>query len=66
MKVELGRRGRDQRLGMGGIEPDATVGSVDRGASARERIERPVAEHLDADLGQDPQRRSMDRLDLVS
>ncbi len=31
----------------------------------RERLERPVAEDLDPDLGQDPQRRAMDRLDVV-
>ena len=34
-------------------------------AGTGERVERPVAEHLDPDLGQDPQRRPVDRLDLV-
>ena len=50
---------------MGGIEPDAAAGAVDRRAGAGEGVERPVAEHLDPDLGQDPQRRRVDRLDLV-
>ena len=31
----------------------------------RERIERPVAQDLHPDLGEDPQRRDVDRLDLV-
>ena len=65
VQVELGRRGRDQRLDVVGIEPDTPVGAVDGRAGARERVERPVAEHLDPDLGQDPQRRPVDRLDLV-
>ena len=65
VQIELGRSSRDQRLDVVGIEPDAPVGAVDGRAGARERIERPVAEHLDTDLGQDPQRRPMDRLDLV-
>ena len=54
-----------KRLDVAGIEPDATVRTVDARAGARERIERPVAEHLNPDLGQHPQRRPTDRLDLV-
>ena len=41
---------------------------VDRSTDAPargERVEDPVAEDLHADLGQDPERRAMDRLDLV-
>ena len=46
------RRGRDQRLDLAGIEPDASVRAVDGRAGPRECIERLVAEHLDPDLGQ--------------
>ena len=65
VQVEFGRGGRDQRLDLVGIEPHATVRAVDGRAGPREGVERPVAEHLDADLGQHPQRRPMDRLDMV-
>jgi hypothetical protein len=47
------------------IEADATVRAVDGRAGPAKGVERPVAEHLDPDLGQHPQRRPMDRLDLV-
>ena len=38
---------------------------VDRRAGPPERVKRPVAEDLHPDLGQDPQRGEVDRLDLV-
>ena len=66
VEVEFGRCGCDQLLDMGGIEPDTAVRSVDGRARIGEGVERPVAEHLDPDLGQHPQRRPMDGLDLIS
>ena len=55
----------DQRLDLVGIEPDTAVRPIDGRAGAGERVEGPVAEHLDADLGQDPERGAVDRLDVV-
>ena len=39
---------------------DTTGRPVDRRAGARQEVDRPVAEHLDADLGEDPQRCSVE------
>ena len=65
-QLERRRGGRDERLDLGRVEPDA---AARRGRpiapAAGERVERPVAEDLDPDLGQDPQRGAVDRLDLV-
>ena len=41
------------------------VEPIDRRAGAGEGVERPVAQDLDADLGQDPKRRLVDGLDVV-
>ena len=61
-----GRRGeRDELLDLAGIEADVATGPVDGGAAALEQVEGAVAEDLDADLGEDPERGSMERLDLV-
>ena len=50
---------------MGRLHPDASGREVDARARAREDVERPVAEDLDPDLLEDPERRAVDRLDLV-
>ena len=55
VEPELGRRGPDQLLGVGRVEADASLESVDPGAGRRERVEHAVAEDLEPDLGQDPQ-----------
>ena len=65
VELEGGWCAGDERLDLVGIEPDTAVGSIDGRPGAPEGIERPVAEHLDADLGQDPKRGAMDRLDVV-
>ena len=65
VEVEFGRGGRDERFGLVGVEADAAVRAVDGRAGRCEGIERPVAEDLDADLGQDPERGAVDGLDLV-
>jgi hypothetical protein len=62
---ELGRRGGDERFGEIGVEPDAAIGAIHRGAGADEEIDRPVAEDLDPDLGEDPEGRPVDLLDVV-
>jgi len=65
VQLELGRCGRDQRLDLTGIEPDVPGQPVDRRPGCPERVERAIAEDLDADLGEDPERGMVDRLDLV-
>jgi hypothetical protein len=65
VEPERRRRGRDQRFGLGRVEPDAADRSVDDRSRAGEGVERAVAEDLDPDLGQDPQRCPVDRLQLV-
>ena len=62
---ELARRQRDELLDLARVEPDVARRSIDPGAGPGERIEGAVAEHLEPDLGEDAQRRLMDRLDVV-
>jgi hypothetical protein len=47
------------------IQPHVPGRAVHLRAGSREQVERTVAEDLHADLSEDPQRRSVDRLDLV-
>ena len=65
MEDELGRRQRDERLDEPVVEPDVAPLAIDDRPRALECVERPLAEDLDPDLAQDPQRGQVDRLDLV-
>ena len=57
---------RSSVLGLGRVEPDASAPSRSTVAPAPANASSdPVAEDLEADLGEDPQRRAVDRLDLV-
>ena len=64
---ELARRGRRSapRPGAGSSRTRRVSAGRRVAPARRERVERPVAEDLDADLREDPQRGAMDRLDLV-
>ena len=62
---ELGRRLRDELLDQPAVEPGVAPAPVDDGSGPGEHVERPVTEHLDADLAEDPERGPVDRLDLV-
>jgi hypothetical protein len=62
---ELRGRGRDPLFDQGGLEPDAPVLAIHAGACGDEQVDRPVAENLDPDLGQDPERSPMDLLNVV-
>ena len=62
---ELAGRGRDQRLDVGRVQAHLPGASVHHRAGSGERVQGSVAQDLHADLGQDPQRREVDRLDLV-
>jgi hypothetical protein len=65
VQLELARRLRDQGLHLPRIEADVPGCPVDPCTGTRECGERPIPEDLHPDLGQDPQRRQVDRLDLV-
>ncbi len=65
VQPELGGCLRYELLDQAVIEPDRAAAPVDLGAGRREQVDRLVAEHLEADLAQDPERRPVDRLDLV-
>ena len=65
VQLELGRRGRDQIRDLRRIQPDGARRPIHRRTSTGQRFQRPVPQHLHPDLGQDPQRRAVDRLDLV-
>jgi len=65
VELERGWRRGDELLDLGRVEPDRAGRTVDHRAGGREGVERPVTEDLDADLGQDPERGVVDRLDLV-
>ena len=66
VEVELGGGTRDECLELGRVEPDASVVPIDHRARRLEGVERPIAEDFHADLGQDPERRMVDRLDLIA
>jgi len=65
MDAEGRWRAADELLHLVWVHPDATGGAIHLRAGPREDIQGPIAKHLDADLGQDPERRQMDRLELV-
>ena len=65
VKPERRRGLRDELLDVGRVEPHAARLAVDRRAGRGQQVDGPVAEELDADLGQDPERRAVERLDLV-
>ena len=65
VELEFAGRQRDELLDAVRVEADAARRVVDVRAVGAEQVDRPVAEHLDADLAEDPERRPMDRLDLV-
>ena len=62
---ELGRRGRDELLDLGGVEADVAGEAVHSGARPGKRVEHAIAQDLEADLGEDPERGPVDGLDLV-
>jgi hypothetical protein len=53
-------------LDLRGIHRHGPCVRIDRGAGATQRVERAIPEDLHPDLRQDPQRRRVDRLDLVA
>ena len=63
--VNSAGRQRDELLDLGAVEADRAPLPVDPRPRAGERIERAVAQALHADLLEDPERRPVDRLDLV-
>ncbi len=65
MEGELGRRLGDERLDEAVVEADPPGRPIDAGACPGEDVDRPGAEDLDPDLAEDPERRPVDRLDLV-
>ena len=65
VQPELARGRRHQRLHLRRIEADHPRRPIHLRSGPRERVERPVAEDLHPDLGEDAQRRHVDRLDLV-
>ena len=55
----------DQLLDLAGIQAHGAGQRIHARARPREGIEGTVAQDLHADLGQDPERRAMDRLDVI-
>ena len=65
VQAECGGRERDKSLGLGGVETDPPVVTIHERSGGGERLEHAITEDLDPDLGQDPERGVVDRLDLV-
>ncbi len=62
---EQGGREGNQLLDLSRVHPDRAGLTVHGRARAAQQIDRAIAEHLHPDLRKDPQRRGVDRLDLV-
>ena len=65
MEGELGRRPGDERLDEAVVEADAAGRPIDGGTGPGKHVDGAGAEDLDPDLAEDPERRPVDRLDLV-
>ena len=65
MEGELGRGRDDELLDEVGGEPDSPRGAVDGGAGVGQAVHRAVAEDLEPDLLEDPERCSVDVLDVI-
>ncbi len=61
------RRGRESHelLDLAGVQADRPGLTIDPCAGAGKRVQRSIAEHLEPDLGEDPQRGPVDRLHMV-
>ena len=65
VKPERGRGPGNELLHLRRVQPDTARRAINARATPREDVQRPIAEDLHADLGEDPERRLVDRLDLV-